>query len=87
MPAADPHEASNTTRETGIPSHEAIVDPSDAPTCTIGPSRPAEPPDPIVSAEDTIFTIATRPGMRPPLRRTASMTSGMPWPFALGAKR
>ena len=32
MPAADPHEASNTTRETGICSHEAIVEPSDAPT-------------------------------------------------------
>ena len=87
MPAADPHEASRTTRETGMCSHDAMVDPSDAPTCTIGPSRPAEPPEPIVRAEARIFTNATRPGIRPPFRRTASITSGMPWPFAEGAKR
>ena len=87
IPAADPHEANRTTRETGMRSHDAMVDPSDAPTCTIGPSRPAEPPEPIVRAEATILTMATRPGMRPPFRRTASITSGMPWPFAEGAKR
>ena len=87
MPAADPHEANRTTRETGIRSHEAMVEPSDAPTCTIGPSRPAAPPEPMVRAEARILTMATRPGMRPPLRRTASITSGIPCPFAEGAKR
>ena len=87
MPAADPHEANRTTRETGMCSHEAMVEPREAPTWTIGPSRPADPPEPIVRAEARIFTTATRPGMRPPLRRTASMTSGMPCPFAEGAKR
>ena len=84
-PAADPQEARRTTRETGIRIHEAMVEPSDAPTWTMGPSRPAEPPEPIVRAEARIFTTATRPGMHPPLRRTASMTSGIPWPFADGA--
>ena len=87
IPAPEPHAASSTTRAVGILSAEAIDEPSAAPTWTIGPSRPAEPPDPMVSAEATSFTTATRPGIAPPLRRTASITSGIPCPFADGAKR
>ena len=32
IPAADPHVASRTTRETGMCIHEAMVEPSEAPT-------------------------------------------------------
>ena len=63
------------------------VDPSADPICTIGPSRPTDPPPPMQSAEASDFTTATRGGMRPPRRATAYMTSGTPWPRASGAPR
>ncbi len=52
------------------------------PIWTIGPSRPTEPPVPIVRAEATDLTTITRARIRPPFSATASITSGTPWPLA-----
>jgi hypothetical protein len=42
-------------------SHRASIDPKPALICAVGPSRPADPPEPIVIAEATILTNDTRP--------------------------
>ena len=66
-----------------LPTAEAVA----APIWTIGPSCPADPPDPMLSAEAMIFTTATRPLICPPRVATAVITSGTPWPPASGANR
>ena len=48
------------------------------PICTIGPSRPTEPPAPMHSAEARALTTATWGRIRPPLSATAIITSGTP---------
>lgn len=63
------------------------VEPSAEPICTIGPSRPTDPPDPMVSAEASDLTTATLALIRPPRWATASITSGTPWPRASLANR
>ncbi len=59
---------------TTCPRVEARADP----ICTIGPSRPTEPPTPMQSAEATALTTVTGGRMRPPFSATASITSGTP---------
>ncbi len=57
------------------------------PIWTMGPSRPTEPPVPMVNAEARDLTSTMRGRMNPPLVITAAITSGTPWPLASGAKR
>ena len=57
------------------------------PICTIGPSRPAVPPKPIVSDEEITLTVANRLRIFPPRLASAIITSGTPWPRASFAKR
>ena len=57
--------------------------PAPDPICTIGPSRPTDPPPPMHSALARAFTTATCGRIRPPLRATATITSGTPCPRAL----
>ena len=57
------------------------------PICTIGPSRPTDPPTPMQIAEASALTIVTCGRIRPPFSATASITSGTPWPRASRAKR
>ena len=62
MPAADPHPirmgmCSRATRKSW-PMPEAMA----APICTIGPSAPADPPEPMVRPEVRIFSMATAGG-------------------------
>ena len=64
-----------------------IVEPRAEPIWTIGPSRPTEPPPPMHRAEASALTPATCGLIRPPLRATAYITSGTPWPRASRAKR
>ena len=87
MPPAAPAPHSSVSWRVESLSFWPKNDPIAAPTWTMGPSLPTGPPPPIVSAVAMILTIATRPGMTPPLRRTASMTSGTPWPRANGEYR
>ena len=63
------------TRKTD-PTPEAMA----APICTMGPSAPAEPPVPIVIAEVTIFSTATRGLTNPLVFTTDSITSMTPCP-------
>ena len=64
-----------------------VTEPSAEPICTIGPSRPTEPPEPMQIAEASDFTTGTCGRIRPPCRLTAYITSGTPCPRASGAKR
>ena len=82
MPPPAPHATSRRRRCVGIRIHCPRLDPIAEPIWTIGPSRPTEPPEPMVSAEAMILTTATRGRMRPPFSATASITSGTPCPRA-----
>jgi hypothetical protein len=64
-----------------------MVLPSAEPICTIGPSRPTEPPAPMHSAEASDLITATGGAIRPPRSATAYITSGTPWPRASRANR
>jgi hypothetical protein len=58
--------AISTRRSAGrSPKILANCDPKAAPICAMGPSRPPEPPVPIVIALETIFTIGTRGRISP----------------------
>ena len=56
------------------PTTEPMADP----IWTMGPSRPTDPPVPMVIADPTAFTSMTMGRMRPPLTAMAVMTSGTP---------
>ena len=53
----------------------------------VGPSRPPEPPDPMVRADATILTITARNRIPRGLWWTAEMAASVPWPSASGANR
>ena len=64
-----------------------MLEASDEPICTIGPSRPTDPPTPMQIAEAKALTTLTCGRIRPPLSATAIMTSGTPCPRASRANR
>ena len=64
-----------------------MVEPRAEPICTIGPSRPTDPPTPMQMADARDLTTATAGPMRPPRSAMASITSGTPWPRASLAYR
>ena len=78
MPPAAPQATSTFIRASGTFRTRPKVEPRAAPICTIGPSRPTEPPPPMHSADARALTAATCGAIRPPLRATAYMTSGTP---------
>ena len=78
MPPAAPQATSSLMRCSSRRNAWARLDPSADPICTMGPSRPTEPPPAMHSAEATAFTTATCGRIRPPLRATATITSGTP---------
>ncbi len=86
MPPAAPQATESMTRRSGRRNHWASAEPNAEPICTMGPSRPAEPPLPMVRAAARILKTDTRARIRPPSCATASMTSGTPWPLVSGAK-
>ena len=55
-----------------------MADPIAEPICTIGPSRPAAPPNPMVSDEAITLTVTTRLRILPPRVASAVITSGTP---------
>ena len=87
MPPAAPQATSSLMRRSSRRNSWASDEPSAEPICTIGPSRPTDPPPPMHSAEARALTTATCGRIRPPLRATATITSGTPWPRASRAKR
>jgi len=66
IPPAAPQATSARTRDSGSLRVCASQDPRAEPICTIGPSRPTDPPEPIQIAEASALTTATRPLIRPP---------------------
>jgi len=59
MPAAAPQATSSLTRRSSRRNACARVEPSAEPICTIGPSRPTDPPPPMHSADASALTTAT----------------------------
>jgi len=62
-------------------------EPKEAPIWAIGPSRPALPPLPMITAEARIKRNPTRFRIWPPPTWRLSMIWGTPCPFASGARR
>ena len=58
-----------------------MLEPRAEPICTIGPSRPAEPPEPMQRAEATALAMDTRARIRLRWRMTDSMTCETPGPW------
>ena len=87
IPPAAPQATSRRSRRSDTRASCPITDPSAEPICTIGPSRPTDPPEPMHSADASALTAGTCGRMRPPSSATASITSGTPCPRASGAKR
>ena len=75
------------SRLSGILTHWPMLEASDEPICTIGPSRPTDPPTPMQMAEASAFTTLTCGRIRPPFSATAIITSGTPCPRASRANR
>jgi hypothetical protein len=82
MPPAAPQATMIRSRFSGSRTHCPTLEPNAEPICTIGPSRPTEPPDPMVSADARAFTTLTCQRIRPPPSATAIITSGTPCPRA-----
>ncbi len=59
IPPAAPQATSTRIRDSGTRTADPSVEPRAEPICTIGPSRPTEPPPPMHSAEASAFTAAT----------------------------
>ncbi len=87
IPPAAPQATRTRNRSSATRTQVPRVEPSAEPICTIGPSRPTEPPPPMHSAEASAFTAATCGPIRPPRRATANITSGTPCPRASRANR
>ena len=86
MPPAAPQATMIRSRFSGSRTHWPTLEASAEPICTIGPSRPTEPPDPMHSADARDLTTATCQRIRPPLSATATITSGTPCPRASRAQ-
>ncbi len=65
MPAPNPAAMSVRRCRVDSPSQPATVDPRPAPIWAIGPSRPADPPVPMVMAAVMAFTKGTRARILP----------------------
>ena len=87
MPPAAPQATRIRSRFSGIRTHWPRLEAIAEPICTIGPSRPTDPPVPMHSAEARALTTLTCGRIRPPLSATAIITSGTPWPRASLANR
>ena len=73
MPAEAPQATSSRSRGTGAWVHWPIFEATAAASCTSGPSRPIEPPDPMVKNEDAACSSAARLPSWPLPTATASM--------------
>ena len=76
MPPAAPQATRIRSRFSGILTRWPRLEASAEPICTIGPSRPTEPPVPMHTAEAIALTTLTCGRIRPPPSATAIITSG-----------
>jgi len=82
MPPAAPQATRIRSRFSGILIRWPMLEASSEPICTIGPSRPTDPPTPMHSADASALTTLTCGRIRPPFSATAIITSGTPCPRA-----
>ena len=87
IPPPAPHATRIRIRFGGIRAHWPRPEASAEPICTIGPSRPTDPPVLMHNAEATALTALTWGRIRPPWSATAIITSGTPCPRASRAHR
>ena len=87
IPPPAPQATRIRIRFSGIRIHWPSPEASAEPICTIGPSRPTDPPVAMLSAEARALTTLTWGRIRPPFSATATITSGTPWPRASRAYR
>ena len=87
MPPAAPQATRIRSRPSGILTRWPTLDASAEPICTIGPSRPTDPPVPIHRADASALTTLTCGRIRPSPSATAIITSGTPCPRASRANR
>jgi len=87
MPPAAPQATRIFSRLSGIRIRCPRLEASAEPICTIGPSRPTDPPTPMHSADASALTAATCGRIRPPPSATAIITAGTPCPRASRAYR
>ncbi len=73
MPAAAPQATSSGRELTGIGMMRAIKEASSAPSWTIEPSRPTEPPLTMLASEEKHLARVRRKSMRPSPTTAASM--------------
>ena len=78
MPLAAPHATKVRTMGDGARQIWPRTEPIAEPICTIGPSRPQLPPNPIQVAEAKLLTAMTRGRIMPARSATAAITSGTP---------
>jgi len=78
MPAPIPSATAVRPSSSDRFSRRVSSDEKPAEICAVGPSRPADPPEPIVSALATIFTSTARKRIVRGSPCTASMASSVP---------
>ena len=87
IPAAAPQATKIRRRAADIFTSLPMAEPMAEPICTIGPSRPTEPPEPIQIAEANALAKTIRVLILPSFKATDSITSGTPCPLASWAKK
>ncbi len=87
MPAAAPQATRIRIYSSVTRNSRPTEDPSAAPICTIGPSRPADPPEPMQRAAQRNFMSDLNGAITLRSWATASMTVGTPSPVAPFARK
>ena len=85
MPAPTPNDTRILPSSSERCSRRASIDEKPAEIWAAGPSRPAEPPEPMVRALEIILTTTTRARMCRGSVWIASIALSVPWPLASGA--
>ena len=78
MAPAAPQATRIRSRDSDMRTTCPALEASAEPICTMGPSRPTEPPAPMQIADASALTTVTWGRMRPPSSATAIITSGTP---------
>ena len=85
IPDPMPSETAMRPSASDSPNRRVNNEPKPAEIWAVGPSRPPEPPEPIVMALDTIFTATARARIDRGSLCTASIAASVPCPCASGA--
>ena len=87
IPAAIPEATAIRASRASRSSSRARYEPKPDPICAVGPSRPPEPPEPMVIADATSLTSGIRARTWRGAWWKAAIAASVPWPSASGARR